>query len=108
MSITPKEGPFSFKYFLDKNYVHYPSKIFYKEKLNIFIRLNIMKQIQRYIYCKIRNIHIPKHLQTAEQTERENRSTMSLLNFKTKTFLGYTKRKKISHPSHFFLVLIFC
>jgi len=33
---------------------------FYKEKPNIVIWLNIMKQIQTYIYCLIRSIHTPK------------------------------------------------
>jgi len=33
---------------------------FYKEKPNISMWLNIMKQIQTYIYCLIRSINTPK------------------------------------------------
>ncbi|XP_025202141.1 uncharacterized protein LOC112599437 [Melanaphis sacchari] len=33
---------------------------FYKEKPNIFMWLNIIKQTQTNIYCKMRSIHVPK------------------------------------------------
>ncbi|KAL4126366.1 hypothetical protein QTP88_010588 [Uroleucon formosanum] len=67
---------------------------FYKEKPNIFMWLNIIKQTQSNIYCEIRSIHIPKKSKDYRANVVEQ-STMLLLNYKTKKCLvGYANRRE--------------
>jgi len=68
---------------------------FYKEKPNIFMWLNIVKQIHTDIYCKIRSIHTPKKSKDYRANKRRGTIDNTIIKLQNGDISRYVITKSI-------------